>query len=658
MAKYPPINNIASKGMPFQFFPFGPGAPILPQPNSFRSALMNRTYTAKGIDQGDLRRMTSLYGDQIVDIYELGAGQSWMFERGQKYAVPLFTQLMLEAEMDIDPASFRKKVNDVCLKYNALRFAYAYRDQKKPYCVELKDRTAELHFEDLSAVPEDTIEERLRKICEVDCRRNFDLEKDPLFRISVYKLSGERRHAILISQPHINSDGTSLGVLIKEILIDYVLKLDTSGMAEDINWYKIHADYLEGIDKQAELAYWKRYLGGCQETVSLPGAGSSNSHDEAVHFSVLSSETDKAVRAASRRYKTTLFNLLQAAWGVTLYRITGRRDMIFGAITSGRESEILQRYTIPGGFVRFLPVRVQIQPGMTFGELADRMQGGFAESVRNSDCSPSEIREAVGLKQPLFDHVLNCHNFSFSKSMAKSFTGFSGLKILGANVYDNLETDLAVYLRPNEEPFSIAMAYNSHVFTSETVTLYAECYRETLKELFQTEEDVRISDLKKFDKSLFELSAYARQIRTLKMLIPLKAMPAFRELREPDLMLLAESTTMKTYLSGEQIYEGDAVLHAIPVLAGGKVVILKQDRKGWYNPLRILYRGKTITMSGFLGEKIERYRAEAYSDEVEVMFIPCDVINRLMKRYPSIAREFIREARDTTSIYEDMWMYS
>ena len=651
-----PMNNLTSLGIP-QFPPsFHPDQSRSLSGNT--DPLTDRQYTARRIDPEDLKRIISLYGNQIADIYELGAGQSWMFERGQKYAKPLFTQLMLEAEMELDSASFREKVNKICRKYNALRFNYVYRGLKKPYCVELKDRTADLHFQDLSKMPEEMVEDRLKTICGADCRRSFDLEKDPLLRINVYKLHGENHYAILISQPHINSDGISLGVLIKEILVDYALKLDTDVKSEDINWYKAYAEYLTKIDKQAELAYWKKYLKGKQETAPLPGAGTSDKYEESVHFAVLSDETEKAIRKAQSRYKTTLFNLLQTAWGVTLYRITGLRDIVFGSIASGRESEILQQSVIPGGFIRFIPVRVQPLPGMTFGELVSQVQSEFAQSVQNSDCSPREIQEAVGLKQPVFDHVLNCHNFTFSKAMAKSFTGFEGLKILGSNVYDNLETDLVVYLRPNEEQFSIVMTYNNQVFTHETVNLYCECYQKTLWELFHSEEDVRIDDLERFDRSLFDLSSYVRQLNTLKMLIPLKAISAFQGLDESDLMLLAESTTPKRYLMDEIIIDDNIILDSIPVVAKGKVLIMKQDSKGWYNPLRILNRGRTITLEGFLGKKTERYRAEAFSNDVEVIFIPCKVVKQLMMRYPQIAVEFIKEADDISKIYEDMWIES
>lgn len=379
-------------GRGFAFPPRGGFSPMT-RPNMSAPVFVNaaNNFTAKNIDPADLNRIMSLYGDNVQDVYELGAGQKWMFEKGKKNKSAFFMQMMLKAEIDIDPFSFRKKVDEVCSKRETLRFAYVHKQMKKPYSVELKNRKAELHFDDLSDVPIDEEDAKLESLCDADRRRGFDLEKDPLIRIRVYKLSGEKRHAIMISQPHINSDGTSVGLLIKDIFIDYVLKIPDFKQ-NDLFSYKKYAEYLETIDKKAELDYWKEYLDGIPEHQPLPGAkAASGEFSEMVHFVPFSPETEKALQEAQKRYKTTVYNILQASWGVMMNRITGSEDVIFGAISSGRDPGMYQCMDLVGGFIKVLPVRVKVTDDTKFSALVKQIQSEFAKSMNYSHCSPEEI---------------------------------------------------------------------------------------------------------------------------------------------------------------------------------------------------------------------------------------------------------------------------
>ena len=61
---------------------------------------------------------------------------------------------------------------------------------------------------------------------EADRIRGFDLEKDSLLRINVYKSGKKDTYSMVVSQPHINTDGTSVGVLFKELYVGYTLDLN------------------------------------------------------------------------------------------------------------------------------------------------------------------------------------------------------------------------------------------------------------------------------------------------------------------------------------------------------------------------------------------------------------------------------------------------
>ena len=56
---------------------------------------------------------------------------------------------------------------------------------------------------------------------------------------------------------------------------------------------------------------------------------------------------------------------MQGAWALLLGRLTGRRDVVFGAVVSGRPPELPGVESMVGLFVNTLPVRVRLDPTTT-----------------------------------------------------------------------------------------------------------------------------------------------------------------------------------------------------------------------------------------------------------------------------------------------------
>lgn len=90
-------------------------------------------FTAQDLDQETLDKIISKYGADIEDIFHLSPGQKWMFGRAQTVTNAFFLQVVFKVTMDLKPASFRQKLDEVSLKRSSLRTAFAYRDLKEPY---------------------------------------------------------------------------------------------------------------------------------------------------------------------------------------------------------------------------------------------------------------------------------------------------------------------------------------------------------------------------------------------------------------------------------------------------------------------------------------------------------------------------------------------
>ncbi len=614
-------------------------------------------YTAKNILPTDLYQIVRKYGNNIEDIYDLGPGQKWMFGEKKNNKSAFFLQMTIMTEMELDPATFRKKVDSECERRDTLRFAYVYKGLSKPYCVCLKNRRSEISFEDISNIAQEDVDRALDVASAADRRRGFDLENDPLLRIHVYKVHGDNKFVFIISQPHINSDGTSMGILIKDIFIDYALKIDTPFSESGEGDYKSVADFRNSIDINKELGYWKNYLEDAENDISLPGKiNTDKEFEETVYVSVLPPDLEDGLATAGKKYKTTTFNILQASWGIMLNRITGRKDVLFGAITSGREVSMFKSMSIPGGFVKVIPVRMRIDDDQKITDIFTDLQKDFVLSIENSHVSIDEIKGTIGRKAELFDHVLNCHNFAGNKGFSKDAPEIQGIKILVTNVYDNLSEDLAVYIRPTQSGTELAVGYNASVFSRETVQLYAETFQRVLRQILNSEPEMTVGELDKYDRSLFEYTANLQQCDELKKTMLLKKHPIFALATWDQLVTVARQSTIKSYLEGDRVFDEKENIDYLPILISGKVFTKATSMSGWLNPIKACKPGSVLSYAAIFRNSSTEVMADVGSNEATVLKVPVKAFRRLVQINPQLIYIIMEELYKECIKYEKLWL--
>ena len=120
----------------------------------------------------------------------------------------------------LDTALFEKAFNVMLDRYDVLRTIFLHEKVNNPLQVVLKKRISPISCEDVSELAE---EEKLTYISqrnkgEID--KGFDLARDVLIRISIFKLAQERFKIVLFHH-HIIIDGWSTGILLKELFEAY-----------------------------------------------------------------------------------------------------------------------------------------------------------------------------------------------------------------------------------------------------------------------------------------------------------------------------------------------------------------------------------------------------------------------------------------------------
>ncbi|MFG2094578.1 non-ribosomal peptide synthase/polyketide synthase [Streptomyces sp. NPDC048612] len=296
----------------------------------------------------------------------------------------------------LDAGALRRALDRLALRHDSLRTTFTTVDGRG---VQRVDDTAELPLRtaDLRDLPAGRREAAAERLLTAELESPFDLREGPLTRALLIRLADEEQ-LLLLAQHHIVTDGWSVGVLVRELAALYGSEADGSpdGLAEPILQYPDFAVWERAQatpDRHADdLAYWKRHLAGLTQ-LDLPTdrpRPAVRSTSGAAHRHDLPAGLTARLGRLARAKGTTVFTLFAGAASVLFSRYTGKRDIVFGTVTTGRAHRELEEVT--GFFANTLVLRSDVDGTAT----VDR----FLDSVR------ATLLDAFGHDGVPFDRVV------------------------------------------------------------------------------------------------------------------------------------------------------------------------------------------------------------------------------------------------------------
>ena len=174
----------------------------------------------------------------------------------------------------LDHAAFERALNEVVRRQDSLRTTFCVvndepQQEISPY-QPFRVRTTELS----STV---NAEAEARRLIDAEARAPFDLERGPLFRAELLRLT-ESEHVFIFNAHHIVWDGWSINVLRQELTLLYRAFCD----GEPSPLPELEAQYADVTAEQQEVSsgeswkesldYWKQQLSGPLPLLELPAA--------------------------------------------------------------------------------------------------------------------------------------------------------------------------------------------------------------------------------------------------------------------------------------------------------------------------------------------------------------------------------------------------
>ncbi|MBE8520678.1 amino acid adenylation domain-containing protein [Amycolatopsis sp. H6(2020)] len=304
---------------------------------------------------------------------------------------------------------------------------------------------------DLSTLPGADREERLGRLAAEDRERRFDLAHPPLVRFTLIKVAAGR-YRFLWTAHHIATDGWSVPILIRELATLYAH--GPAAVLPEVAPFRNYLAWLGRQDEREARQAWREVLDGLTEPTKV--APEVDGHLKAVPESaevVLSRDETAELVAWARRHELTLNTVVQACWAILVGRLTGRRDVVFGSVTSGRPAELPGVETMVGMFINTVPVRADLDPAGTLAELLVFLRDQQARMSAYQHVGLAEVQNDVpGLAGTgeLFDTAIVFENVPADGEQTEVVLG-GDVRVLDAVTEDSRHYPLSLVVNPGSE---------------------------------------------------------------------------------------------------------------------------------------------------------------------------------------------------------------
>ncbi|WP_369822159.1 amino acid adenylation domain-containing protein [Saccharomonospora sp. CUA-673] len=376
--------------------------------------------TLDGLTQSTVDTLESRY--RVIDVLPLSPLQELMLRHTRQVPDgghdPYTVQATFSLAGHVDVEALHAAVGDLVARHPNLGAAFPARIEGQ---VILADAAPDVRYVDVSdsdavyssdAVDAmdavdvvDAVDAAVERVLADDLAEPFDVTAGSLVRATVVRRAADRVEFVLTTH-HLLSDGWSAPRMLGEIFTAYTAR--TAGAAEPLPEPVPFARYLSWLsarDRAADVAAWQDELASVDRyDRALPEAVDS---PEPVTFD-LDAAAVRTLGAASAARGLTVNTLVQGAWSAVLAARTGRKDVHFGAMVSGRPPEVDGVEDIIGLLANTVPVRASASGELVAAlrDLQDRQQS----MVDHHTVALPALERSVGVKR-LFDSLLVFENY-------------------------------------------------------------------------------------------------------------------------------------------------------------------------------------------------------------------------------------------------------
>ncbi|MEO3808652.1 amino acid adenylation domain-containing protein [Sphaerisporangium sp. B11E5] len=346
----------------------------------------------------------------------------------------------MELRGALDVAVLRRSWQALLDRHASLRASFQRRGTGDPVQLIVRGVSLPWHEEDLSGLPAAERDTAAARLATAEKAR-FDPAVPPLLRLLLLRL-GPSRYRLVVTLHHLVMDGWSVPILFSELSEVYAAGGDTR-VLPPVTSYREYLLWLSRQDKDAARDAWRQAMAGVTEPTLVAPVDRPGDQYERV-LTHTGERLTGALRDMARRHGLTLNTVVQGAWAMTVGMLTGRTDVVLGAVVAGRPAEVPDVERMVGLFINTVPVRVPLDPRRTVAETLTALQHWQSALLTHQHLGLAEIQRVAG-PGATFDTLMVYQNYPRDPGGPLKLTG---LNIEGGSGDDTSHYPLSLLVAP------------------------------------------------------------------------------------------------------------------------------------------------------------------------------------------------------------------
>lgn len=457
---------------------------------------IDKTY--RNLDQGK-NNWIDIQPVEKADYYPASSAQKRLYVIGQLKGIETCYNMpgVMTIEGNLDREMLEQAFQTLVNRHETLRTSFKTINGEIVQVVH-EDINFSLDYSELTNISGDE-EKAIRNLMQTFVKP-FDLEKAPLLRVGLVKLDSER-HVMMFDMHHIISDGTSMAILVREMIDLYdgkvlpELKIQYKDFS---NWQNKMQDS-SNLKKQEE--YWLKRFEGEIPVLEMPYdyPRPSIKTFEGDRLNIfMDRELTREVNRLAEDSGSTLYMVLLSAYIILLSKYSNQDDIVVGSPVAGRSHSDLEN--IIGMFVNALPMRNRVEGDKSFMEFLASVRENSLKAFENQDYQFEMLVEKLNIdvkpgRNPVYDVAFVLQNMKMPEMKVK------GLRFIPYRDESKIsKSDLTILATEEGEVISLVFEYCTSLFKKETIERMSEDYLKILR-IATSEREIRIRDIELLDRA-------------------------------------------------------------------------------------------------------------------------------------------------------------
>ncbi|GGX16522.1 non-ribosomal peptide synthetase [Aquimarina muelleri] len=428
------------------------------------------------------------------DSYKISNAQRrlWLVSQLEEASIACNIPNTIVLDKVYDITCFQKAIYSVIERHEILRTVFKVDDlgEIRQFVLNSKELNLAIGYKDCRGKDAEVI---AKEYVKNDSYKPFDLEKGPLLRVCLLRLS-EDKYIYYYNLHHIISDGWSTDVLSRDIMQYYNAYL--SGVSPDISPLRIqYKDYtawqLEQSDNDTQKRhkeYWLEKLSGELPIIDLPSykpRPKSKTYNGKCLGGYFSKDVTKKLDRFIKENNGNLFMLMLSGINILLHKYTSAKDIIIGSPFAGRTHPDLEDQI--GFYVNILALRNTIDPTDSFIEYYQKIKENTVEDYRHQEYAFDKLVEDLEIKYDqsrtaLFDISWELHKNIENTTCVEDHL-LDEIKDRGNTVCKN---DIEFHATKLEDVIALDVIYNTDIYDEDMISNMIQHFKQLMLNLLSS----------------------------------------------------------------------------------------------------------------------------------------------------------------------------